>query len=67
MPFTFIASKENELASNIKSFLQSCLKLIRDENAQIELQRLIDHYDPSILLTTTERVVNQIKRYVHTG
>ena len=31
--FTFTASKENEPASNIKSFLQSCLKLIRDEHA----------------------------------
>ena len=28
MPFTFTASKKNEPASNIKSFLQSCLKLI---------------------------------------
>ena len=27
------ACQENKLASNIKSFLQSCLKLIRDENA----------------------------------
>ena len=36
-PFTFIANKENEHASNIKYFLQSCLKLIRDDSAQIEL------------------------------
>lgn len=34
-PFTFTASKENEPASNIKYFLQSCLKLIRDESAHI--------------------------------
>lgn len=31
-------SKENEPASNIKSFLQSSLKLIQDENAQLEVQ-----------------------------
>jgi hypothetical protein len=37
-PFTFTISKENEPTSSIKSFLQSCLKLIRDENAQIEVQ-----------------------------
>ena len=36
-PFTFTASKENEPMSNIKSFLKSYLKLIRDENVQIEL------------------------------
>ena len=29
--------QENEPASNIKSFLQSCLKLIRDENAHLEV------------------------------
>ena len=28
--------EEVEPASNIKSFLQSCLKLIRDENTQLE-------------------------------
>ena len=28
MPFTFTTSKENEPMSNIKSFLQNCLKLI---------------------------------------
>jgi hypothetical protein len=57
------ACQENEPASNIKSFLQSYLKLIRDENAQLEVQRLIDYCDP----TTTERTVNQIKRYIRTG
>ena len=30
---SFTVCQENELASSIKSFLQSCLKLIRDENA----------------------------------
>ena len=37
--------------------------MIQDENAQLELQRLIDYCDR----TTTERVVIQIKRYIHTG
>ena len=55
--------QETKPASNIKSFLQCCLKLIRDENAQLEVQRLIDYCDP----TTAERAVNQIKRYIHTG
>ena len=31
------ACQAAEPASNIKSFLQSCLKLIRDENAQLEV------------------------------
>ena len=61
------ACQENETASNIKSFLQSCLKLIRDENAQLEVQQLIDYCDPTNILATTERAVNQIKRYVCTG
>ena len=52
-----------EPASNIKSFLQSCLKLIRDENAQLEVQWLIDYCDPA----TVERAVNQIKRYIRIG
>ena len=67
VPFTFTTSKDNEPASNIKSFLQSFLKLIRDENAQIELQRLIDHCDPTIVLVVVDRAVNHIKRYVCTG
>ena len=37
--------------------------MIQDENAQLEVQRLIDYYD----LATVERAVNQIKRYIHTG
>ena len=55
--------EENELASNIKSFLRSCLKLIRDENAQLEVQRLINCCDPA----TAKRTVNQIKRYIRIG
>ena len=59
--------QDKEPTSNIKSFLQSCLKLIRDENAQLEVQRLIEYCDPANIPATTERAVNQIKRYVHTG
>lgn len=33
-----VVCQEAEPASNIKTFLQSCLKLIRDENAQFEVQ-----------------------------
>ena len=54
--------QEAEPTSNIKSFLQSYLKLICDENAQFEVQRLINYCDP----TTVERVVNQIERYICT-
>ena len=66
-PLTFAASKENEPASNIKSFLQSFLKLIQDENAQLDVQRLIGYCDPANILATAERAVNQIKRYVCIG
>jgi len=57
------ACREIEPASNIKSFLQGRLKLIRDENAQLEIQRLIDYCDPA----TMERVVNQVKIYFQIG
>jgi predicted HTH domain antitoxin len=30
---------------------------------QLEVQRLINYYDP----TTVERAINQIKRYIRTG
>ena len=53
--------QEVETPSKVKSFLQSCLKLIRNENVQFEVQHLIDYYDP-----TTERTINQIKRYTST-
>ena len=57
------ACQEMEHASNIKFFLQSCLKLIQDENMQLEVQRLIDYCDSA----TAERAVNQNKRYIWTG
>ena len=37
--------------------------MIHDENAQFEVQCLIDSCDP----TAIERAVNQIKRYIRTG
>ena len=36
--------------------------MICDENAQFEVQHLIDYCDP----TATKRAVNQIKRYIRT-
>ena len=54
--------QEAESTSNVKYFLQSCLKLIQDECAQLEVQHLIDYCEP-----TVERAINQIKRYIHTG
>ena len=53
--------------SNIKYFPQNFLKLIRDDNVQIELQRLIDHCDPPIVSAAIDRTVNHIKRYVRTS
>ena len=41
--------------------------MIRDENAQLEVQRLIGYCDQANIPAIVERVVNQIKRYVHTG
>ena len=54
--------QEAKSTSKVKSFLQSCLKLIHDEMTQSKVQHLIDYCDP-----TTERAINQIKRYICTG
>ena len=55
--------QEAESTSKVKSFLQSCLKLIHDENTQFKVQHLIDYCDP----TAIERGVNQIKRDIRSG
>ena len=41
--------------------------MIPDENAQLEVQRLIDYCDLANIPAASERALNQIKRYVHTG
>ena len=60
----------------MKSFLQSCLQLLKDEKAVLEIQNLVDRYDQSMSIvvvkpidyfSTTNKVVHQIKNYIQTG
>ena len=57
----------------VKSFLQSCLQLLKDEKAVLEIQNLVDRYDRSMSVvavklveyfSTTNKAVHQIKKYI---
>lgn len=60
-------SEEIESKGLVKSFLQSCLKLIRDERVILEVQNLIDRCEQPIPMAATNRAVHHIKKYVPTG
>ena len=60
----------------MKSFLQSCLQLLKDEKVVLEIQNLVDRYDRSMYVvvakpieyfSNTNKVVHQIKKYIQTG
>ena len=40
--------EESEPSGLMKSFIHSCLHLLRDEKAILEIQKLIDNYDQSM-------------------
>ena len=59
----------------MKSFLQSCLQLLKDEKVVLEIQNLVDRYDrsmyvvatkPTKYFSTTNKVAHQIKKYIRT-
>ena len=60
----------------VKSFLQSCLQLLKDEKEVLEIHNLVDRYDQSMFVvaakpaeyfSNTNKVVHQIKKYIQTG
>ena len=60
----------------MKLFLQSCLKLLKDDKALSEIQALIGRYEQSTPIivakpaddfVTTNKAVHQIKKYIRTG
>ena len=50
-----------------RSFLKSCLKLLRDERALLEMQKLIDKCKQPISMVVANRVVHHIKKYIRMG
>ena len=56
--------EEIESTVLVKSFLQSCLKLMRDERALREMQSLIYKCEYPVLQDVANRSVHQIKKYI---
>ena len=59
----------------VKSFLQSCLQLLKDKKLVLEIHNLVDRYDRSMFVvatkpaeyfSTTNKAVHQIKKYIQT-
>ena len=67
--------EESEFTGLVRSFLQSCLKLLKDEKALLEIQTLIDKYEQSTHIIVAKLangyvvaniVVHQINKYIQT-
>ena len=50
----------------MRSFLQSCLKSLRDERVLLEMQNLINKCEQPISLVVVNRVFHHIKKYIWT-
>ena len=59
--------EEDELTGSVQSFLRSCLKLVRNEKAIGELQRIIDHYQQPSSVSSTQHVFHSIMGHTITG
>ena len=55
------------MTGSVQSFLRSCLKLVRNEQAIGELQHIIDQCQPSSSLSSTQRAVHNIMGHTRTG
>ena len=51
----------------MKSFLQSYLKLLRDEHALLKMQNLIEKCKQLTSMATANKAVHHIKKYLQTG
>ena len=58
--------EESESTGLVRSFLQNCLKLLRDERELLEIQTLIHRCEQSTPIIATNIVVHQIKKYIRT-
>ena len=57
---------KEEMAGSVYSFLRSCLKLVRNEQAITKLQRIIDQSQPSSSVSSTQHVVHNIMGHTRT-
>ena len=55
------------MTGSVQSFLQSCLKLVRNEKAIGELQRIIYQYQQSSSVSSMQRAVHNIMGHTRTG
>ena len=55
------------MTGSVQSFLQSCLKLVRNEKAIEDLQRLIDQYQQSSSMSSTQHAVHNIMGHTRIG
>ena len=66
-PVASIHHEETKSTVLVKSFLQSCLKLMRDERALREMQSLTDKCEHPVSQDAANIAIHQIKKYIWTG
>ena len=55
------------MTGSVQSFLRSCLKLLRNQKAVEELQKVIDQCQQSPSLSNTQRAIHHIMGHTRTG
>ena len=55
------------MTGSVHSFLRSCLKLVRNEQAIMELQHIIDQSHPSSFVSSTQCAIHNITGHTRTG
>ena len=55
------------MVGSVYSFLRSCLKLVRNEQAITELQQIVDQCQPSSSMSSIQCVVHNILGHPRTG
>ena len=58
---------EDEMTGSVHSFLRSCLKLVINEQAIREIQRIIDQCQPSSSMSSTQPSIHNIMGHTRTG
>ena len=59
--------EEDELTGSVQSFLRSCLKLVRNEKSIEEIQCIIDQYQQSSSMSSTQCAIHNIMGHTRTG
>ena len=56
-------STATDVHTSVAQFLQSCMKLLKSENAIVELQKLINQYEPQTGTETSDSAVHHIRKH----